>query len=356
MLPILILLTIEFLVFHAIFYRLKDKKTTLKWVVISIYLLVSLLGYAMPIIYRNQNNSEMGTYPNTLIFVPFVLFFIFKTLFAFILLFTDAAKAFKWIINKVAKPKPKKQVKDAENLPLLSRSKFLVRSAGLVASAPVAALSFGIASGAHDYRVRRETIKIKGLPKAFNGLRLAQLSDIHSGSFWNKTAVVGGVEMLNAEKPDLVCFTGDLVNSAASEMNNYMNVFNKVKADMGVFSIIGNHDYGNYVHWNSPQDKEQKFEDFLILLSHDPTHWRGEVLPKHESIQLTLSGHTHGMQFGVETENFKWSPVQYLYKEWAGLYQENNQQLYVNRGFGYLGYPGRFGILPEITILTLEAV
>jgi len=241
---------------------------------------------------------------------------------------------------------------------------------------------------------------------------MGQISDIHSGSFYNPKAVKGGVEMLIAQKPDFIFFTGDLVNDMATEMRDYQDIFTKVKAPLGVYSTLGNHDYGDY-HFgkgNSPA-KAKNLKDVIathkimgydllmnenrrlkvdgeeigilgienwgmgrfpkygrmdlavqntddlpvkLLLSHDPSHWRAEVLPKYPQIDAMFSGHTHGMQFGVRTEKYQWSPVEYIYKEWAGMYAEQKQQLYVNVGYGFLGYPGRVGILPEITIFTLK--
>jgi len=294
----------------------------------------------------------------------------------------------------------------------ISRSEFLVK-AGLVAAAvPLTSLSWGIISGAYDYQVRRVNLILPNLPKAFDGITMAQISDIHSGSFYNKTAVKGGVEMLMAEKPDFVFFTGDLVNNLTNEVKDYQDIFAKVKAPLGVYSSLGNHDYGDYyfgktsspakvknlkdmvdVHkimgydllmnenrrlkvdgeeigilgienWGmgrfpkyGKMDLAVKDTDDLpvkLLLSHDPSHWRGEVLQKYPQIDAMFSGHTHGMQFGVRLKEYQWSPVQYIYKEWAGLYQEQKQQLYVNVGYGFLGYPGRVGILPEITVFTLK--
>jgi len=292
----------------------------------------------------------------------------------------------------------------------ITRSEFLSKAALIAGAIPIATMSYGILSGAYDYRVRRRTVTLKNLPKAFDGMRIAQLSDIHSGSFYNKTAVQGGVEMMLAEKPDLFLFTGDLVNNDASEVKEYMNIFEKAKAPMGSFSVLGNHDYGDYKAWSSEQAKRKNLEDLIkahksmgwdillnehrylevdgerlaligvenwglrgfvkhgdlakasrnveadakILLSHDPSHWDAQVRPEFSDIDLTLSGHTHGFQFGIEIGGFRWSPSQYLYKQWADLYTEGNQHLYVNRGFGFLGYPGRVGILPEITILELK--
>ena len=294
----------------------------------------------------------------------------------------------------------------------ISRSEFLVK-AGLVAAAvPLTSLSWGIISGAYDYQVRRVNLVLPNLPKAFDGITMAQISDIHSGSFYNKTAVKGGVEMLMGEKPDFVFFTGDLVNNLTNEVRDYQDIFSKVKAPLGVYSSLGNHDYGDYYFGKeSSPAKVKNLKDMVdvhkvmgydllmnehrrlkvdgeeigilgienwgmgrfpkygkmelavqntddlpvkLLLSHDPSHWRGEVLKKYPQIDSMFSGHTHGMQFGVRLKEYQWSPVQYIYKEWAGLYQEQKQQLYVNVGYGFLGYPGRVGVLPEITLFTLK--
>lgn len=294
----------------------------------------------------------------------------------------------------------------------ISRSSFLVK-AGLVAAAvPLTSLSWGIVSGAYDYQVRHVNLFLPNLPKAFDGIKMGQISDIHSGSFYNKTAVKGGVEMLLAEKPDFIFFTGDLVNNLTKEIREYQDIFSKVKAPLGVYSSLGNHDYGDYYFGKeSSPAKVKNLQDIIdvhkvmgydllmnenrrlkvdgaeigilgienwgmgrfpkygkmelavqntddlpvkLLLSHDPSHWRGEVLQKYPQIDAMFSGHTHGMQFGVRLKEYQWSPVQYIYKEWAGLYQEQKQQLYVNVGYGFLGYPGRVGILPEITIFTLR--
>jgi predicted MPP superfamily phosphohydrolase len=266
-------------------------------------------------------------------------------------------------------------------------------------------------SNKYKYQVHRVKLSYPNLPEAFKGLKIVQISDIHSGSFQNKHAVAHGVDMIVAENADLVLFTGDLVNDRAGEMDNYMDVFSRVKAPMGVFSVLGNHDYGDYVTWASPEAKKINLEQlkkvhaalgwrllmnehvvfernnqqiavlgienwgakgrfpkygrmdlahagtekilFKILMSHDPSHWDAEIRTKYPDIDLMLAGHTHGMQFGVELPHFKWSPVQWMYKEWAGLYEEGKQKLYVNRGYGFIGYPGRVGILPEITVIEL---
>jgi predicted MPP superfamily phosphohydrolase len=294
----------------------------------------------------------------------------------------------------------------------ISRSSFLMKAGIVAAAVPLTSLSWGIVSGAYDYQIRRKTLIFPNLPAAFDGITMGQISDIHSGSFYNPTAVKGGVEMLLREKPDFIFFTGDIVNDMATEMKDYQDIFTKVKAPLGVFSSLGNHDYGDYHFGKDPSPEKAKnladvkkthqlmgwdlllnenrrlkvdgeeigilgienwgtgrFPKYgrmdlavkntddlpvKLLLSHDPSHWRAEVLPKYPQIDAMFSGHTHGMQFGVRTEKYQWSPVEYIYKEWAGLYQEQKQQLYVNVGYGFLGFPGRVGILPEITIFTLK--
>jgi len=321
------------------------------------------------------------------------------------LLVDDLQRGVRWVIALFQKSTTPSSAGE-----VISRSEFLSKAALVASAVPLTAFAYGIISGAHDYRIRKVAIKLPNLPKAFDGIRIGQLSDIHTGSFWNKTAVKGGVEMLLGEKPDVIFFTGDLVNNEASEVKEYIDVFNKVRAPLGVFSITGNHDYGDYKSWATKEAKEQNFKNLIeahkllgfdllmnenrflqqggeklaiigienwgtrfskhgllhaahqgteeapvkLLLSHDPTHWDAQVRPGYKDIDITFSGHTHGAQFGVKIGNFTWTPVQHVYKQWGGLYQQDNQYLYVNRGFGYLGYPGRVGMPPEITIFELK--
>jgi predicted MPP superfamily phosphohydrolase len=295
----------------------------------------------------------------------------------------------------------------------IPRSEFLLKAGLLAGTIPLAAFRLEMKSGLYDYHVRYQDLYLENLPKAFDGLRIGQISDIHSGSFYNKKAVQGGVEMLMREKADLLFFTGDLVNIFSGDMHNYLDIFSKVKAPLGVFSILGNHDYGDYIDWPSPAAKKKNFNEITgchktmgwdllrnenrrlkagneeigilgienwgdlsrfpkygrmdlavqntddlpvkLLLSHDPSHWRAQVLPKYPQIDMVFAGHTHGMQCGIRTPDFQWSPVEYLYHEWAGLYRQNKQQIYVNVGYGFYGFGGRVGILPEITIFTLKS-
>jgi predicted MPP superfamily phosphohydrolase len=346
-----------------------------------------------------------------ILFVFFVLF-IGKICYLPFLLADDVRRLYLKIGSRFKKPET--QVKEAPAKPdAIPRSEFLLKAGLLAAVAPFGALTYGITTGVYDYHIKRKVLYLPNLPKAFDGLKLGQVSDIHSGSFYNKKAVTGGVDMLMREKADLIFFTGDLVNDRATEMRDYQDLFSRIKAPLGVFSILGNHDYGDYswpensvakrknhddliaTHKNMGWDlirngnrrlkvngeeigilgsenwgalsrfpKYGRMEDVVkntddlpvkLLLSHDPSHWRAEILPKYPQIDMMFSGHTHGMQFGVQTERFQWSPIEYVYKEWAGFYHENNQQLYVNVGYGFLGLSGRVGILPEITIFELKA-
>lgn len=270
---------------------------------------------------------------------------------------------------------------------------------------------FGITRGRHFYRVRRETLYFPDLPKAFDGFTITQITDVHSGSFTNAEGVQKGLDLVNKQHSDVILFTGDLVNSRATEMDRWIPAFAGLKAPMGKFSVLGNHDYGDYTKWVTPEAKSanlvrlkqvhaeigfrllldeaitlqkddqsisligvenwgkggfHKYGDlekatakvpdnaFKILMSHDPSHWEGVTLDHHQQIHLTLSGHTHGMQFGIELFGLKWSPIKYVYKQWAGLYQRSGRFLYVNRGFGFLGLKGRIGIWPEVAVITLK--
>ena len=369
------------------------------------FTMLTLLAYvSMQLLPADYLSRTVRTFIFAFIAIPYLS----KLLAVVVLLIDDIRRFVQWIISLVF---PSVAVPSAvTGEPTIPRSEFLATTAVVAGTGLMGTFAFGIISGAHDYRIRRIKVPLKNLPKAFDGIKIAQLSDIHSGSFFNKTAVKGGVEMLMKEKPDIAFFTGDLVNDRAMEVKDYIDIFDKVKAPLGVHSTLGNHDYGDYFQWASPEAKLSNLADLKkahkllgwnlmldenkairvdgeeigligiqnwgagnfakygnlekayegterfpvkLLLSHDPSHWRAQVLPKYNDIDIAFAGHTHGMQFGVEIGKLRWSPVQYRYKEWAGLYEENDQFLYVNRGFGYLGYPGRVGILPEITIMEL---
>jgi len=330
-----------------------------------------------------------------------------KVLVASFLLLDDVRRVIQWIAGRLLAASGAAPAAAAGGV---SRSVFmswlgLGLGAGLYTS-----LLHGF-SNKYRYRVRRVQLAFDTLPASFKGLKIAQLSDIHSGSLTNPAAVQRGIDMVMAEKPDLILFTGDLVNDIALEVGEYQAIFGCLDAPMGVYSTLGNHDYGDYAWWENAEAKKANLDHlmriqeemgwrllmnehvvlerggeqiallgvenwsaksrfpkhgrldeayagaekypFKILMSHDPSHWDAQVRKEYPDIDLTLSGHTHGMQFGLELPGFKWSPVQYVYKEWAGLYEEGNQKLYVNRGFGFIGYPGRVGIMPEITMIEL---
>lgn len=320
----------------------------------------------------------------------------------------DIRRGLQWAAGKLFYFNTEVEIsQEGEKIP---RSLFLSWAGMLAGGGLFGSLLYGFGNK-YKYQFRKVTFSFENLPASFKGMKIVQLSDIHCGSFNNKAAVIKGVEKIIELNPDLILFTGDLVNNIAEEMKDYMDVFIRLKAPMGVYSIFGNHDYGDYVHWDTPEEKKANLErlktvhadlgwrlllnehvtieksgekiallgvenwsdkarfpkygnlkqaytdtsayPFKILMSHDPSHWQAEVIKNYPDIDLMLAGHTHGMQFGVEIPGFKWSPVQYIYKQWAGTYTQGKQKLYVNRGFGFIGYPGRLGILPEITVFEL---
>jgi uncharacterized protein len=315
---------------------------------------------------------------------------------------------FRMISSLFRKREPVEPVSRAKTL---SRSDFIIKAGLIIASIPFFSMIYGMIFNTYNYKIRKLKLIFPGLPDSFDGFRIVQVSDIHTGSFINTEPLARAVTLINEQKPDAVFFTGDLVNYNHTEALNFVDTLKKTEARHGVFSIFGNHDYGDYYKWKDPAEKANDIQELKnihsrlgwnllwdehidierngekitligvqncsahgfsnygslekatkditystvnILLSHDPSHWRKEVLNNYPAINLTLSGHTHGMQFGVEIPGFKWSPVQYVYKEWAGLYREKDQYLYVNRGLGFIGYPGRVGILPEITVIELN--
>jgi predicted MPP superfamily phosphohydrolase len=335
----------------------------------------------------------------------FLTFFFTKIFFVLILFLGDIGRFFYGIVNNIAKPKDK-----VIESYFPARRKFISEVAILAAAIPFTSFFYAMLKGKYDFKVHRETLYFDDLPEAFDGFTITQVSDIHSGSFDNTEAVQRGIDIAKAQKSDLFVFTGDLVNNAAWEIEPYIERFSQLKAPYGQFSILGNHDYGDYIVWESEAEKHANLEKlkehhrslgyhllldenvviekggqkisligvqnwgrgfiqigdlnkalkgvdkdaFKILLSHDPTHWEEKVRFNPTTIHLTLSGHTHGAQFGVEIPGFRWSPVQYRYLDWAGLVNEKNRYLYVNRGFGFLAFSGRLGIWPEITVITLR--
>lgn len=337
-------------------------------------------------------------------FFAFVMINLFTKLAFSMFLLTDDVRRFAIWLKEYFAPTP---LAEGEKI---GRSDFLVKAGMLAASIPIVSYTYGMISGAYNYKVRKVKVQLPKLPPSFNGLKIVQISDIHAGSFYDKEAVNRGIDMILEQKPDLILFTGDLVNDSADEMDNYKDIFSRLEAPLGVYSVLGNHDYGDYRSWDNNEDKaanlrrlkdthaemgwrllldehvylEREGEKICLigvenwgkgfhqigdlaaahngsdapvklLMSHDPTHWDEEVKRNYNDIDITFSGHTHGAQMGIETGGFKWSPISLRYSKWAGLYQERDQYLYINRGYGFLGYPGRVGILPEITLMELHA-
>jgi predicted MPP superfamily phosphohydrolase len=302
-------------------------------------------------------------------------------------------------------------ITSGETKGIVGRRKFISQVALALAAIPFVSFIYGIVQGKYNYKVLKYRLTFPDLPDAFDGFTITQISDIHSGSFTNKEKIQYGVDLINEQKSDIMLFTGDIVNNKADEMNNWIDVFGKLEAKEGKFSVLGNHDYGDYMDWKNPEDKAENFEDvkkihqkigfdllldehrylekdgqkiallgvenwgkgfnqagdlkkasanikkedFKILMSHDPSHWEHKVKKDDFNYQLTLSGHTHGLQLGIEIPGWiKWSPSKYAYKQWAGLYQEFGRYINVNRGFGYHAFPGRVGIWPEITVIELK--
>jgi len=404
---IAIMLLLDVYVFMTVRTVSQSSGEKTKIVVYSIYWLVSATAIVtillFPYVQWFQNNIIFRNY----IFAIIVGLFFAKIIASVFFLVDDLRRGAMWVMAKLF---PKTGVDFVQEQNHISRSAFLSWTGIVFGGSLFTTLVYGF-SNKYNYRLKKIKLSFDNLPSSFKGLKIVQISDIHSGSFTDKAAVNRGVDMVLNAKADLILFTGDLVNDRADEMKDYMDVFNRIKAPMGVFSTLGNHDYGDYTSWPSAQAKMTNLErlkqihselgwrllmdehvileknneqiallgiqnwsafgrfpkygkmdkaypgtekyPFKILMSHDPSHWDAEVRVKYPDVDLMLSGHTHGMQFGVENPYFKWSPVQWFYKEWAGLYEEGKQKLYVNRGYGFIGYPGRVGVLPEISVITL---
>lgn len=331
--------------------------------------------------------------------------FVSKLFVALLLLLEDGTRLVRWAMQQLSAERA------AAPGPKITRSQFFSMAALILGALPFSALIYGMVRGAYHYQVRRVRLAFPNLPDAFNGYRFVQISDLHAGSFRSTEPLQRAVQLINKQQADLVVFTGDIVNNTADELEPHLGTLRGIKARDGVLSILGNHDYGEYVAWDNDKMKGANLDrlkmmqtgglgwnllvnshhkisrngqqiafigvenwsargnfpkygrlgkavqgteelPFKVLLSHDPSHWMAQVVKQH-NIDLTLSGHTHGMQFGVRIPGFKWSPVQYVYDQWAGLYQQGKQFLYVNTGLGFLGYPGRVGIRPEITVIEL---
>lgn len=383
-----------------------QKQTVIKYIYWSISAFTILTFLLMMLIPALRMNRYFTSYVSSLA----VILSVVKVLGIVFLLVEDISRLVRYFIEWI-KRKTGPELVDGETI-RISRLKFFSYVSLAFAAIPFTSLMYGIFRGAHKYKVHRTTLKSNKIPSAFSGLKIVQISDIHTGSFTDTAGLEKAFSIIMKEKPDVIFFTGDLVNNIYTETEGFMDTFRKLTAPMGVYSVFGNHDYGDYIQWNTEEEKlaaREKLKNvhkeagwrllwdenvelekngekiallgvqnwgakagfpkygnlskaykgsenhpFKILLSHDPSHWDHEVTEKYKDIDLTLSGHTHGFQFGIEIPGFKWSPSQYIYPHWAGLYKDGEQYLYVNRGLGFLGYPGRVGIWPEITVIELQ--
>ena len=392
-----------FLIFQWYSYQAIKTFTSNRWILFAYFLFVimvvgNLIFYTL-ILDRSTTNE-----PKLMHAIGFFLsLFVFQILVTIFLMGEDIFRIPQGIYAYFLKIPDQNQF-------LPQRRKLISQIAVGLAAIPFTSLLYGMFRGKYNFKVLTYELEYDDLPEAFEGFKITQISDIHSGSFDNPKKVQYGVDLVNAQGSDVVFFTGDLVNNKAEEILPWIETFKKINAKHGVYSVLGNHDYGDYMRWESPEAKKKNMQalekaqkqmgwdlllnqsrfiekdgqriavigvenwgsgfkqvgdlnkaladvsekDFKILMSHDPSHWEAEVLPHPFKIHLTLSGHTHGMQFGIEIPGWiKWSPVKWRYKQWAGVYQESDQHLNVNRGFGYLAYPGRVGIWPEVTVITL---
>ena len=395
---ILIYIAIDIYAFQAVRTLTKNQWIHGAYVTFSVLILGMLiyqLSYGAPD--RSMNPWRMYT------FGVFLVLFIPK-LFVIILMFgEDIIRLFVGLFSKLGGSE--------ESFYIPSRRKFVSTVALGIAAIPFGSLLIGMFKGKYNYKVLTYALEFDDLPEAFDGYKITQISDVHSGSFDNAEKVAYGVDLINQQQSDVILFTGDLVNNMTSEMTRWKSLFGTLKAKDGVFSVLGNHDYGEYMQWESEAAKEKNLADlktlqkdmgwdlllnehrtlerdgeqikligvenwgqgfkqagdlakasegvsktdFKVLMSHDPSHWKEQVKGSELNYHLTLSGHTHGMQYGIEIPGwFKWSPVKYRYEHWAGIYEEFGRYINVNRGFGFIGYPGRVGIWPEVTVIELK--
>ncbi|WP_166383982.1 metallophosphoesterase [Polaribacter sp. 11A2H] len=393
-----IIMLLEVYAFQAIKTITKNKIFRYSWVLISVIAYINFFYVSI-----TYDRTE-GQTPQFQMAMGIMLTVLIPKLVILIIMFGE--DAYRWVLKLFS------AVSNGETNELAGRRKFISQIALGLAAIPFAAFIYGIIQGKYNYKVLKYQLSFKDLPDTFDGYTITQISDIHSGSFTNREKIQYGVDLINQQKSDVILFTGDIVNNKSDEMDNWMDVFDKLEAKDGKYSILGNHDYGDYIDWDKPQDKIDNFqkvkdihkkigfdllcnenrylekdgqkialvgvenwgkggfqkkgdlqkasvnikkEDFKILMSHDPSHWEHKVKEDPFNYQLTLSGHTHGLQVGIEIPGWlKWSPSQFVYKQWAGLYEEAGRFINVNRGFGYHAFPGRVGIWPEITVIELK--
>lgn len=397
-----IIIALEVYVFFGLNSLFSNYSFRQKLIFYSITSIVILSGITLLALQARHGFSEMS-YTTTLIW-GLAFSIILSRLFMFSgYLLEDIYRIIRWIVESLS---------HMNIASFVSRSKYYGGFFFVAGSVVMTALLYGVLFGKYNFKVHEHDLKFKNLPSQFNGFKIAHISDLHLGTFHDTEKVECGLKMLQEQNPDIIVFTGDMVNNRAIEAKKFIEAFKALKAPYGKYSILGNHDYGHYVkeqgfsHKKNLSDLEKYHAEmgfkllknenskiningseiiiagvenwgkrpfpqygnldstyadvsesgFNVLLSHDPTHWTEKVLSFRKNVDLTLSGHTHGMQFGIEMFGFSWSPVKYVYENWAGLYEKNGKKLYVNRGFGHIGYPGRFGIWPEITILNLYTI
>ncbi len=373
------------------------------------FTIFSFVIFAMPALFTF---NDLPKFIRIYVFSFVIMVIISKLIGTTFILIDDIIRLFRWIASYFTKPPEIVSNELAVNPHSISRLRFLNIVAVGMTALPFASFIYGMVKGAFDYKVHKVKVVLPNLPSEFNGLKIVQISDIHSGSFVSTSPLEAAVKIVMEQNADVIFFTGDLVNNESKEVLPFFDVLKKVQAPMGVYSTLGNHDYGDYITWESQAAKSQNLEDLKnthaalgwkllmnehvalkreeseialigienwggnlnfpkygdmkkahagtekypvkLLLSHDPSHWNMQVTEEFKDVDITFSGHTHGFQFGIEIPGLiKWSPSQFVYKQWAGLYSKEKQHLYVNRGLGFLGYPGRVGIMPEITVMEL---
>jgi predicted MPP superfamily phosphohydrolase len=403
----LVMLLLDWYVFQSLKTIMQNQSERARLWVLSIHWFLAGLAMLMVLVFPYASMLQDSPFFRNYVFALLVGLFLSKLIASAIFLTDDLRRGITWVILRFFSSGAQELESGSLRIP---RSVFLSWLGLGLGGTLLGSLLFGF-KNKYNYQIKRISLSCNNLPAAFKGLKIVHISDIHIGSLQDKNAVEAGINKVLQQKPDLILFTGDLVNNKAAEMEGWTDLFSQFRAPLGVYSILGNHDYGDYVAWPSLEAKQNNLQQlkqihagmgwrllmnehvvlekegqkiallgienwgakgrfpkygrmqeaypgtesipFKILMSHDPSHWDAQVRTIYPDIDLMLSGHTHGMQFGMENPFFKWSPVQWMYKQWAGLYEEGGQKLYVNRGFGFIGYPGRVGILPEITLLEL---
>ncbi len=402
--PVFLILFIDYYFFQSVKTATRDFTEGLKTGIFWSYWIFAVFSISFILLMMTMPQTFLPKFLRIYIISVIMIIIMSKVIGSLFLVIEDITRFLKWGFLKLGF--------FADSGFSGSRAKFVSQVGIIISFIPFTSFIYGMVKTGFDYKVRTVKLLLPNLPDVFNGYKIAQLSDIHSGSFSNGNALKKAVGLLLEQEPDMIFFTGDLVNNRSDEAENFISELSEVKAKDGVYSVLGNHDYGDYVPWDSKEAKEANLQQLVdiharlgwkllrnqnhifekngaqlaiigvenwggamrfpkhgdlnlakkgvehlpvkLLLSHDPSHWDAKVRPEHPDIDVTFSGHTHGFQFGIEIPGFKWSPVQYVYKQWAGLYEEGTQKLYVNRGLGFLGYLGRVGILPEITVFELS--